>query len=425
MKGKKDILLITFVLAIAMSFFVFPSFAASKSKESVNIQFWHKDIGFKQQLYQKYVKEFEKQNPNIKVKITQMRNENYKSKLPIAFSGNTAPDVFFSWGGGWLHEFVKSGNVLNITDKINTSPFLKSALTNSTFNNKLYGVPLGMDMDFIFYNQAIFKKYKLSPPKTWNQLIKTCQVLKKNGIVPFTLANQPKWPGSFFFMYLVDRIGGPETFNNALSRNNGAFNDPAFIKAGEEIQKLVKLNAFNPGFNGLMYDSGPGRQLFYSEKTAMMLLSSTFMNLMRTEAPGFEKKLGIFPFPAYEGGKGNPSNMVGIAAPVWSVYSRTKHPNECIKLIQFLTCKKIAQEYADGSGSISARKDVKSNDPFAHKVEKLTKKAKHVQMVYDQTLPPELAQSHLSTTQEIFGLTMSPKAAADTVENKAKSVLGK
>ncbi len=425
MKNKKGSLLMVLMVSIVMSFCAFPSFAASKPGRLVKIEFWHKDIGFKQQLYEKYIKEFETQNPNIKVEITQIRNEDYKSKLPIAFSGNNAPDVFFTWGGGWLKEFVKSGNVLDVSGKINTSPFLKPALTNSTFNSKLYGVPLGMDMDFIFYNKEIFSKYKLSIPKTWPQLITTCEVLKKNGVIPFTLANQPKWPGSFFFMYLVDRIGGPEVFKNALSRNGGSFSDPAFIEAGEEIQKLVKLNAFNPGFNGLMYDSGPGRQLFYSEQTAMMLLSNTFVNLMRSEAPSFEKKMGIFPFPAYEGGKGDPSNMVGIAAPVWSVYSRTKYPNESIKLIKFLTGQKISQEYANGSGSISARKDVNSTDTFVQQVENMTKKAKNIQMVYDQTLPPEIAQAHLSTTQELFGLTITPKAAAETVESKAKSVLDK
>ena len=46
-----------------------------------------------------------------------------------------------------------------------------------------------------------------------------------------------------------------------------------------------------------------------------------------------------------------------------------------------------------------------------------------MQMPYDQTLPPELAELHKDTTQAIFGLEMTPKEAAEKMEQKAEETL--
>lgn len=398
--------------------------ASSPSGEKVTLNFWHKDTGVKGDLFKKYADEFMKENPDIKVAITQARSDAYKEKLPIAFNGSDQPDVFFTWGGSWLKSFVDAGHVMDLTNKVDTANFHQTALKNAMYDQKLYGLPLGIDIGLVFYNKEIFKKYDIQVPKTFEELMATCDKLTANKVIPFVLANQPKWPGSFYFMYMVDRIGGKDAFDNAVNRT-GSFAAEPFVKAGEYLQQMVKKKAFNPGFNGVAYDSGPGRQLLYTEKAAMLVLSNTFVNLMRTEAPEFEQKMGVFPFPTFEGGKGDASSLVGIAAPEWSVSAKTKYPEQSLKLVQFMASKGISQEYADTTGSQSARSDITSKDSFVNMMEKMVADAKSIQMVYDQTLPPELVDAHLSTTQEILGLTMTPQEAADKMEAKAKKVYGK
>lgn len=412
---------LTVLLAAVLLMGVVP-FGGALADEQITLQLWHKDTGVKGDLYQKYVDEFMAEYPNIKVEITVNRSDAYKEKLPIAFSGNQQPDVFFSWGGSWLKNFVDAGQVMDLTGKVDTSNFYQTAVANGEFDGKLYGMPLGIDIGVMFYNKEIFAQYGLEVPATFDELLKVCEVLKSNGITPIVLANQSKWPGSFFYMYLVDRIAGPEAYANALART-GAFNDEAFVKAGEAINQLVSSNVFNPGFNGLTYDAGPGRSMLYTGQTAMMLLSNTFVNLMRTESPEFEEKMGIFAFPTVEGGVGDPTDLVGIAAPEWSISANTKYPEECLLLLNYLTCKEIAQEYADTTGAQAARSDVHSNDPFVQKLEEMTANAANIQMVYDQNLPAELVDVHLSTTQEVFGQTMTAQEAADAMEAKAQEVL--
>ena len=66
-----------------------------------------------------------------------------------------------------------------------------------------------------------------------------------------------------------------------------------------------------------------------------------------------------------------------------------------------------------------SRNDVTSTDSFVNQLENMTRNAAHMQMVYDQTLPAELVDTYLSSLQEVFGLTMTPEAAAAAMDETA------
>ncbi|CAG4904316.1 hypothetical protein R54767_03063 [Paraburkholderia gardini] len=222
---------------------------------------------------------FEKQNPGYKVEDSHVLNEAYKTKLKVAFGAGEPPCVFESWGGGPLHEYVKAGQIVDLTPYLQKDPayrdrFLPTSWHAVTFDNKTYGVAAeNASAAVIFYNKDLFKEYNLSPPTNWDQLMHVVQVLTSHGIAPFALSNKNKWTGSMYYMYLVDRIGGPEVFRKAVDRApGGSFADPAFVEAGKYIQELVKAGAFAKGFNGLDYDVGASRRLLYSGRAAMELM---------------------------------------------------------------------------------------------------------------------------------------------------------
>lgn len=52
---------------------------------------------------------FEEKNSGVSVKIVKQKNDPYKSKLVVAMGGANPPDVFHSWCGGWLENFVHAG----------------------------------------------------------------------------------------------------------------------------------------------------------------------------------------------------------------------------------------------------------------------------------------------------------------------------
>jgi raffinose/stachyose/melibiose transport system substrate-binding protein len=161
----------------------------------------------------------------------------------------------------------------------------------------------------------------------------------------------------------------------------------------------------------------------YSGQSAMMLMTNSFVVNTRSEAPEFEEKLGVFEFPTLPDGKGDPSNVGGATSPVWSVYSGTEHPELAVELIKELSTVETAEDFVTRTGSLSALKDIPSDDVFVQKFTEIAARANDIHMPYDQTLPPVLAELHKDTTQELFGKTMTPQEAADLMEQKAKEVL--
>ena len=304
-------------------------------------------------MYKDAVARFEEEHPDVKVKMRRIPNDSYKQKLSVAMSGGNPPDVFHSWGGGWLNQFVEQDKVMDITEDIDESHFNKLALENGTFNEKVYGVPLGLSIDVVFYNKEIFEKYNLEEPKTYEEWLDIIDTLNENDVTPIALANKTKWPGAYYLMNFASRIAGPELFDSAFNREGKGFDDEAYVQAGQYIQEMVKNDAFNEGFNGIPYDEGRGRQLLYSGEAAMMDMTISFLNNVRSEAPDFEEKLDFFLFPTLEGGKGKQSEVGAATGPVWSVSKNTENPDLAVELVKALTSEKTAQDYSDRTGSLN------------------------------------------------------------------------
>ncbi len=393
------------------------------NKDKKVLEFWHIDPGEKELVYQEAVDRFKEKHPDVEVKVLRVANDAYKQKLSVAMSGGNPPDVFHSWGGGWLKHFVEQDKVLEITNETDKEHFNPLALSNSTFNDKIYGLPLSLSIDVVFYNKEIFEKYGLKAPNTYTELVEIVDTLNDNNAIPFALANATKWPGAYFMMNFATRLEGPDLFDSAYNRKGRGFDDQGYIKAGELIQELVKRNAFNPGFNGVPYDEGQGRQLMYSGQAAMMDMTISFLNNVRQEAPEFEEKLDFFVFPAIEGGKGDQTQIGGATGPVWSVSKDSENADLAVELIKELTSTETAQNYTDRTGSLTGVKDIVPADDFTKRFYEIVQSSTYIQMPYDQTLPPELAELHKDTTQALFGLEMTPEEAAKKMEEKAKEEL--
>lgn len=398
--------------------------AAAKPEEKKTLEFWHTYTGEKEKIFNEAIGRFELKHPEVEVKAVQAATDAYKQKFAVAMSANNPPDVFQSWGGGWLEEFVKQDKVLDLSAKIDTNAYDANVLNNTVISGKTYGVPLGLTITLFFYNKALFSQYGLEAPATWDELLHTVDVLNNNKIIPIALENQAKWPGAYYLMYLADRIAGPELFQSASRRTGKSFHDAAYVQAGQLIQELVDHEAFNKGFNSINTTSGQGRQLLYSGQAGMMLYNTNFVDYVRNESPDFLDKLDFFPFPTVAGGAGDASNLNAAASPVWSVSAASKYPDLAVELLKELSSTETAQAYSDRISGLVGVKGVIYNDPIAKRLAGYVSNAKSIHWPYDQVLPPELAEVHKDTTQALFAKTATPEEAAAQVEEKAKQVFG-
>jgi raffinose/stachyose/melibiose transport system substrate-binding protein len=363
--------------------------------------------------------EFMKANPGIELEIVHIQNDPFKTKLKVAMGAGTPPDIFHNWGGGPLKEYIDSGMVATI-DEIKADllkTYIPASFDPVTFDGKTYGSAYaGLTGVFFFYRKDLLAQYGLTPPKTQKEFLAMGETLKANGVVPITLANKTKWTGSFFYMYLADRYGGANMFLDALYRKpGGSFEAPGYIKAGQALQDLVKRDFFPPGFNGMDEDTGQARMLIYSKKAGVHLMGNWFVGQATKESPETLAQLDLFPFPSVEGGKGDPTSLIG--SPGQNYYSISVACKNKAKALEFLKSNIMSQAYVEALAAAGYVPPVKgastyTKDPIMKKVALAFEAAGHVQVYYDQFLPPAMGELHKDLVQALFGLSITPEEAA-------------
>jgi raffinose/stachyose/melibiose transport system substrate-binding protein len=390
---------------------------AESSGQTATLNFWHHNTYDTRKIpIENAVKRFEAANPGTKINISIYENDPYKTKLKTV-SGEEFPDVFHSWGGGWLKSFADAGLVLDITEAAKTwsASISPAALAMNTFNNKVYGSPYVNSSTILYYNKALFAKYNLQPPKTMAELEKTAQVFIDNKIIPFACANRTKWPGAQYFVLLSMRLGGPDIFQQAIDKKI-KFTDPVFIKAGQMLQDQIARGWFPAGANGINWDTGGSRMMFYTEQCAMIVQTSGFIATCKSENEDFyNNKLGIALYPAIEGGKGKATDLLA-GENALSVAATSKHKELATKLVGFLSTDPQFQKDFLAGGSLGSRNDLKSDNPVVQAALDQIAGATYLQNFIDQTLSPELAEVHKDTTQALFGNTMTPQQAAEAMQ---------
>lgn len=386
------------------------------SDEKIELSLWHiQNREPMPEIFQGGIDRFMADNPQYNVTIDVIANDAYKEKLVVAMSSDSTPDIYPHWSGGPMIEYIKSGHAVDLTEYMNKDDykdrFLDAAIAQATYEDKIYAVPIeNVAVAGIFYNKEIFEQYDLSEPKTMGELEEIADTLKANGIVPFSLANKTQWTGSMYYMYFATRSGGIEPFNDAAS-GQGSFESEPFVFAGNKVQEWVDAGYFNEGFNGLDEDSGQSRELLYSGQAAMTVMGSWFVQTVKGENPDFYDKVGFFLFPAIEGSSADPNIVVGtVGDNFYSVSGNCKDVEGAFTAITYLIDDIAVQERKE-AGKIVPFKDFTSDDPILQTVLEKVQAAPAVQLWYDQYLPPEVADVHKSTSQEIFGKTMTPEDA--------------
>ena len=388
--------------------------AAPTEDGQIPLEFWHiQTMAPRVDIIEASVARFMEANPQYNVEIVPIVAEVYQQRILIAMSAGEVPDVFISWSGGPMIEYINAGHIADITDMFNASgqldKFLEGGIAQSTYNGRIYAVPVeGSAVAVFWYNRDIFDRLGLSAPSTIGELEQVADTLVENDIIPFALANSYMWPGSFYYMYLATRYGGLEPFRDAVS-GAGSFEHPAFEFAGERIQDWVNRGFFATGFNGLDENLGESRQLLYAEMAAMHLMGNWFVSQMMGENPDFMDHIGVFAFPAYENSNVNPDIAIGTAGDNFYHVSTTAPSLQgAFDLIMSLLDETAVEERV-AAGAIPPLRGIYPDVPLSREALAIMQGAPEVQLWYDQYLPSAIAQVHLNASQGIFGLTMTPE----------------
>lgn len=397
------------------------------SSSAKTINWWHiANTDPMLSVWAKLASDFEAAHPGVKVNITPLENEAFKAKLTTVTQAGTPPDIFHSWGGGVLEQQVNAGLVRELSGEArafseNLSP---SGVKLYQVAGKQYGVPYELGMVGFWYNRELFAKAGVNgTPKTWSELLAVVRQLKAADVIPIALAGADKWPAHFYWSYLAIRQAG--VAGMAEAAKTGAFDGPDFVTAGAKLQELVELEPFQAGFLGAKYAASDGQSALMGNGQAAMELmgqwAPTIEAAYSTDKKGIGDKLGFFPFPALEGGKGSPSEVLGGC----NGFAVGKNaPPEAFELVKFLLSPESQRKAAAEGGVLPVTKGAQDaiQDPNLKLVHQALSTATGFQLYLDQAYPPAIGQQVNDSVAELIARSASPQAVAQAIAKTAKNL---
>ena len=315
--SRRSFLGLTGAAASALLLGACGSGSGSGSSGQQTINWWHiQNTEPLKPLWAQFAKEYSDAHPGVTFKIEDYENDAFKSKLTTVTQAGNPPDLFQSWGGGVLIQQVEAGLVKDITDDV--APWISTVssagLQPYTVNGRIYGVPWDLGMVGFWYNKDHFAQAGITEtPKTWTQFLDVVRKLKAAGLTPIALGGNDKWPGHFYWAYLAIRIAGIDALTQA--QQTKSFDNPDFVTAGEKLRELVDLEPFQEGFLGAGYEETDGQAAAVGNGMASMELmgqwAPSVQKAYSKNGQGLGDKLGFFPFPEIEGGKGKATDAFG------------------------------------------------------------------------------------------------------------------
>ncbi|MFV2049745.1 ABC transporter substrate-binding protein [Metabacillus litoralis] len=374
--------------------------------------------------FEEVVKEFEEQNPDIKIDMEAIADEPIKDKLRVILGGNEVPDIMFSWSGEFARKFVRAGAALDLTPYLEEDPawkdsFISASLQPFSSDDKNYGIPLRFNGKFFVYNKEIFDKYNLQAPQTWDEFMNVLETLKQGGETPIILGNESPWAAIHYLTGLNQKMVAQDVRMNDYNPRSGEFTDPGYVKAMEMFAELNQKGYLMDNVNSSSHDMA--KQYFFTGEGAMMYVElEEFQNVEDSLSGNW----GFFQMPAISEGKGN-QNFITGAPDGFIVSSKTEHPEEAIKFLKFLTSKENAIKLAEQIGWPSPIDGATNPDTALQQVVEgvdTMKKAEGMAEWLDTDVHAKVADVYLSNIQLLLDGSKSPEEIIKEVQKVAKEV---
>ena len=323
------------------------------------LDFWTMELSPKFDTYfEQLIDQFEQENPDVKVKWTDVPWSAMQGKILSAVAAKTAPDVV-NLNPDFASQLASKGSWLDLNESISETDrdrYLANIWEASSLNGKTFGVPWYLTARIAIYNKAMFDEAGISsPPKTYAELATAAQKIKdKTGKYAFFVTTVPTDSGELMESFvqmgvkLVDASG------------KAAFNTPEGQTAFQYWVDLYKQKLIPPA----VLTEGHQRavDLYQSGDVALLSSSPQFLNSVKTNAPDIAKNSVAAPQITGSTGKKNVAVMNLI------IPKDTDKADAALKFALFVTNPENQLTFAKEADVLpSTTKTL--NDPYFSKAE--------------------------------------------------------
>jgi raffinose/stachyose/melibiose transport system substrate-binding protein len=266
-------------------------------------------------------------------------------KITLLASQNALPTHFIA-GTSMVRPdgaLGKNGLVLNYETELKAlgawSDILPAAAsTVDSVYGQMVSLPYQYNIEGIWYNKKIFSKLGLSQPTTFSQLMSDASKLKDAGYTPFATDGADAWPVTRLIGMYIFRSLGPNALADIQS-GKAKLTDSKYVEAAQAVQTMAKDGYFGTGF--ITTNAAQATNEFLTGKAGMMYDGSWVLSNIndKTQDAIGADNVGLMPFPAVSGGKGNIDQWPANAGAAMSMNPKQVGP----KTAAWLKC--IAQNY--------------------------------------------------------------------------------
>jgi multiple sugar transport system substrate-binding protein len=241
----------------------------------------------------------------------------------------------------WTGEFAAKGWLQPLTGdfKMDNSALLAPTVKSGTYNGTQYAAPQTSDGGILYYRKDLVP----TPPKTWDEMLKDCDIAKANNIGCYA-GQFAKYEG-----LTVNVAEAINTDGGTIVGDDGKTVTVDSDKANKGLSRLVDgFKSGNIPAEAITYQEEQGRQSFEAGKLLFLRNWPYVYNLAKTDGSSTVKDtFGVAPLPGVTGP--GVSSLGGHNAAI-SVYS--KHKATAFEFVKFLQSEET-QKFFVTQGSLA------------------------------------------------------------------------
>ena len=401
----KKIVSLALALCMVLALVVIANKPAAAAEETV-LKLWciATESDANRPAYLQAIADYEAANPGIKIELEAFENESYKTKIKAAMMGGDTedlPDIFFSWSGAFLGEFVNAGRAYCLDDyfKAYEGQLPESMLSTTTYEGKHFGVPTTFNIVALYANMDLLAEVGYDHvPETYEDLTACCDALLANGIIPFGCAGKETWCVTEYLEPIIIKTIGYEALNKIFA-GEATWNDPDIAGAVTTFQEMINKGYFDPAGAALGNDETKAN--FLAGKTAFYQNGS--WNTGEVANASFKSGVGLFPVmnadrSSYYQTIGGPSDVLAVCATSKNVDAAAKAAVELGKEI-------CHYNYLNAVGMPAwiPYYDTSSLSPLMVDIAGLVGKCEGLVLFGDTAMAADPAQTYLSYVALVYG----------------------
>ena len=362
--------------------------------------------------YAQAIEELKISYPNVTLNVMTFDQEVYKTKIREATAANELPDIFFTWSGSFLGDFVDAGKVYCLDDVMNkyikSGDVSKVMLENTTYNKKRYGIPLNMNVVVLYANMELLKEAGYTAvPKTIDDLIACCDKLVEKGITPFGCASEA-WCISEYLEPIMEKTVGADTLNKIFA-GEASFNNEGIAESVDLLRSMVAKGYIKASDMGLanwevVENFMRGDYAFY--------MNGSWNCGMFAGDPEFAGKLVVSEFPVINSKNSEIGELIGGPSNTLAVSASSKNTGVAAEYAVALGKMICKQEYLSGGGLPSWKisyDDSEVND-LTKQVAKLCANAKAYVLFGDTAMSGDKVEHYLEALEKLMNGSLDGKA---------------